>query len=465
MEKYNIAILGAGPGGYVAAIRGAQRGAKVCVVENDEVGGTCLNWGCIPTKALIASVRSLERAMSGVEFGFEIEGTVRAHFDQMMNRKDEVVRRQVSGIKSLFKSYGITLKYGTGKLIDKNTIEITDSEGGKEHIHGDKIILATGSRPSDIPGISIDGQSVLSSNEALVLKNIPASILIIGAGAIGCEFASIFRDLGSEVSIVELLPRAVPMEDEEISQILERELKKRKIKLYVNASVESIERKNEDSVIAHVSNGQAISVEKVLVSVGRAFNVQDIGLEAVGIQQGKRGEILVNNRMETNIEGIYAIGDVIGGMMLAHVASREGMVAVENALGGNEVVDYSAVPSCIYFNPEIASVGLKEEEAAEKGFRTKVGRFPMRGLGMAHALGELSGLLKVIADSDTDRILGVHMIGAHVTEMIHEAVLAIQDGTPARDLANMIHAHPTMSEAFQEAIHDLHGSAIHLPPK
>ncbi|UCE19062.1 MAG: dihydrolipoyl dehydrogenase [Gemmatimonadota bacterium] len=465
MEKYDIAILGAGPGGYVAAIRAAQLGVKVCVVEREEVGGTCLNWGCIPTKALVASVRSLEKATSGKEYGFEIEGAMRIHFDRMMTRKNEVVKRQVKGITSLFSSYGIRLHYGAGRLHDKNTIEITDSEGGKKQIYGDKIILATGSRPSDIPGVPVDGQSILSSNEALALKDIPASMLIIGAGAIGCEFASIFHALGSDVTLVELLPRVVPMEDEEISGILERELKKRKIKFYANSSVESVERENGTSIKAHLSNDRIISAEKVLVSVGRAFNVEDIGLEAVGIEQGARGEISVNNRMETNIKGVYAIGDVIGGMMLAHVASREGIVAVENALGGDETVDYSAVPSCIFFNPEIASVGYKEKEVVEEGKNIRVGRFPMRSLGMAHALGEISGLIKVICDSETDRILGVHMIGPHVTEIIHEAVLAIQSGYTGTDWGKMIHAHPTMSEALQEAVHDLHGAAIHLPQK
>ena len=465
METCDIGILGAGPGGYVAAIRGAQLGAKVCIIERDEVGGTCLNWGCIPTKALIASVRSLESATRGKEYGFEIEGNIEPLFVRMMARKDEVVNRQVKGIQSLFKSYGVTLHYGAGELRDKNTIEVTDSEGGKEQIRGDKIIVATGSRPSDIPGVTIDGQWVLSSNEALALSEVPKSILIIGAGAIGCEFASIFHALGSEVSIVELLPRAVPMEDEEISQTLERELKKRKINLYVNTRVEAIEKGNGKTVTVRLSNGRAISSEKILVSVGRSFNVQNIGLETVGIEQGKRGEVLVNERMETNVEGIYAIGDVVGGMMLAHVASREGVVAAENALGGNESIDYSAVPSCIFTNPEIASVGLKEREAREKGRSVKVGRFSMRGLGMAHALGELSGIIKVICDNDTNRILGVHLIGGHVTEIIHEAVLAIQSGTRTDDWAKMIHAHPTMSEALQEAVHDLHGSAIHLPPK
>lgn len=465
METYDVVILGAGPGGYVAAIRGAQLGAKVCVIEQDEVGGTCLNWGCIPTKTLIASVRALERAREGKEYGYTIEGDIKSRFDRMMTRKNDVVSRQVKGIQSLFKNYGVILEYGTGKLIDKHSIEIVNPKGCRDRIHAERIIIATGSRPSDIPGISIDGQRTLSSNEALVLEDIPQSLLVIGAGAIGCEFASIFRALGSEVTIVELLPRAVPMEDEEISQTLERELKKKKIMLHVDTSVESIEQDDEGKSIALLSNGQRVTAEKILVSVGRVYNVQNVGLEAVGIEQGRRKEIVVNERMETNVQGIYAIGDVIGGMMLAHVASREGIVAVENALGGNKEVDYSAVPSCIFSHPEIASAGLKENEAVEKGYNVKVGRFHMRGLGMAHALGELSGFVKVVADSETDTILGAHMIGAHVTDMVHQVVMAIQSGITASEWANMIHAHPTMSEALQEAVHDLHGTAIHLPPK
>lgn len=449
----------------MAAIRGAQLGAKVCVIERDEVGGACLNRGCIPTKTLIASVRALEKVRSGGEYGFEIEGDAAAHFDRMMGRKDEVVGRQVKGIQSLFRSYGVRLRYGAGRLIDPHTVEIMSPAGSKDRLGAEKIVLATGSRPAGIAGVTVDGEAVLSSDEALTLREVPKSLLIIGAGAIGCEFASIFRALGSEVTMVELLPRAVPMEDEEISRTVERELRKQKIRLLVRTSVESLQQRSEGGVTARLSDGREIAAERVLVSVGRAFNVQGIGLEAIGIDQGQRGEILVNGKMETSVQGIYAIGDVVGGVMLAHVASREGIVAVENALGGDERIDYSAVPACIFSHPEIASVGLKEREAVEKGFGVKVGRFQMRGLGMAHALGELSGFVKVVADADTDKILGAHMIGAHATEMVHQAVLALQTGLTAREWAKMIHAHPTMSEALQEAVHDLHGTAIHLPPK
>jgi dihydrolipoamide dehydrogenase len=465
MGKYDIGILGAGPGGYVAAIRGAQLGAKVCVVEKDEVGGTCLNWGCIPTKSLIASVRSLERARSGKEYGFGTDGSIRADFGRMIARKDQIVDRQVKGIQSLFEHYGITLRYGVGTLADRQTIDVAKSDGSLEQIQAERIIIATGSKPSDLPGLKIDGRIVISSNEALELKEVPKNMLIVGAGAIGCEFASIFQALGSEVSMVELLPRVVPMEDEEVSRTLERELKKRKTKLHVNTSVTSIEHGGDGWVCAHLSSGQALSAEKVLLSVGRAFNVQDIGLEEIGIEQGKRGEIVVDEKMETNVKGVYAIGDVIGGLMLAHVASREGIVAVENALGRERKMDYSAVPACIFSDPEIASAGLTEKEAVANGYRVHVGRFQMRGLGMAHALSEISGFVKLIADADTDRLLGAHMIGSHVTEMIHQAVLAIHSGVTVKEWAGMIHAHPTMSEALQEAVHDLRGTATHLPPK
>ncbi len=464
MEQFDVAILGAGPGGYVAAIRGAQLGAKVCVVEKEEVGGTCLNWGCIPTKTLIASVRGLEKIRDGRKHGLETKGEVIPRLDQMMARKDAVVQAQVKGIQSLFKSHGVALRYGKGRLLDPHTIEVAGPDGPTEKVTARKIIIATGSKPSPLPGLPIDGTRVLSSNEALALKDIPKSLLVIGAGAIGCEFASIFRPLGTEVSIVELLPHAVPMEDEEISQILERELKKQKVRLLVNTKVESIERK-ETAVVARLSDGQLLETEKILVSIGRAFNTEGIALEEIGLATGKRGEIPVNSKMETAVEGIYAIGDVTGKMMLAHVASRQGVVAMTNALGGVEEMDYSAVPVCIYSNPEIASVGLMEKEARESGIKTNVGLFQMRGLGMAHALGEISGLVKVVADAGSDRILGVHMIGAHVTEIIHEAVLAIHGGLTAAQWAKMIHAHPTISEALQEAVHDVHGAAIHLPPK
>ena len=465
MDSYDVAILGAGPGGYVAAIRGAQLGAKVCVIERDEVGGTCLNWGCIPTKTLIASVRALETARGGEEYGFGSEGGVSARFERMMDRKDEVVSRQVKGIQSLLKRYGVMVYYGNGKLVDTRTVEIMHRQGSRDRVAAEKIILATGSRPSGVPGVDIDGDAVLSSNEALALREVPKSLLVIGAGAVGCEFASLFHGLGSDVTMVELLPRAVPMEDAEISQTLERELKKQRIKLIVQTSVQSVARQDGGRIVARLAGGREIAVDKVLVSVGRAFNVDGIGLETVGIAKGQRGEIVVDEKLETSVEGIYAIGDVIGGMMLAHVASREGIVAVENALGGDERIDYSAVPACIFSHPEIASVGLKEKEAVDKGRRVRVGRFQMRGVGMAHALGELSGFMKVIADADTDHVLGVHMIGSHVTEIVHEAVLALQARLTAGEWAKVVHAHPTMSEALQEAIHDLRGSAIHAPPK
>jgi len=457
-----IVIIGAGPGGYVAAIRAAQLGAKVTVIEDTEVGGTCLNRGCIPTKAIITSTELLERVRNAKEFGLEIGGDISYSLERIMERKERVVGTLVKGIKGLFKGWGIELIDGRGMLLSQRKVEVTLKDGGKKEIDADKIIIATGSRPLDIPTFSFDNDRILSSDDILKIKQIPKSLIIIGAGVIGCEFATIFRTLDTEVTMVEMLPHAISTEDEEISETLERELKKRKIKLILNSKVEKVI-KEDGGVVSTLTNGSEIRAEKILVSIGRAFNTEGLGLEEVGINKGKRGEILVNDKMETNIPGIYAIGDVIGGIMLAHVASTEGLVAIENALGGNRTMDYRAVPSAIFTSPEIGSVGLREKEALEKGYDIKIGRLSFRALGKAHTSGEIAGMVKVIADARDDKVLGVHIIGPHATDLIHEGALAIKMGATAKDMAHTIHAHPTFSEAIMEASEDVHGMAIHIP--
>lgn len=459
-----VVIIGAGPGGYVAAIRAAQLGAQVTVVEDTEVGGTCLNRGCIPTKAIIASTEMLEKIKDFQEYGLEIKGEVSASLDRIIERKEKVVGTLVKGIKGLFKGLGIELIEGRGKVLGSGKVRATLKDGAQKEKDADKIIIATGSRPLKIPAFPFDGKSILSSDDILGLKEIPKSLIIIGAGVIGCEFATIFRSLGTEITIVEMLPHSVSTEDEEISEVLERELKKRKIKLILNTKVEKVIRENGD-VVATLTDGSEIRAEKILVSIGRAFNTDNIGLEESGINKGKRGEILVNERMETNIPGIYAIGDVIGGMMLAHVASAEGLIAVENALGGNRGMDYRVVPSGIFTSPEIGSVGLREKDAIQKGYDIKIGRFPFRALGKAHASGEIAGMVKIIVDAKDDKVLGVHIIGPHATDLVHEAALAMKMGATAKDIAYTIHAHPTFSEAIMEASEDVHGMAIHLPKK
>lgn len=459
-----IAVLGAGPGGYVAAIKAAQLGASVTVIEDTEVGGTCLNRGCIPTKALVASAEALDKAKNIHDFGIELNGDVIPNIQEILERKNKIVNIQVKGIRGLFKSWGIKILDGKGFIVSANKIRVALKDGGAEEVETDKIIIATGSRPAQIPIFPFDGEKILSSDDALNLNNIPRSLLIIGAGVIGCEFAFIYREFGSEVTMVEMMPGAVSTEDEEISAILEKELKKRKIKLIANIKVEKIEIK-ENSVLTFLSDGRTIEAEKVLVSIGRAINSKDIGLENIGVKTGQRGEIIVNDKMETGIKGVYAVGDVTGGIMLAHMASKEGMIAAENAVGGDAVINRSVVPSAIFTSPEIASVGLREKQALDKGYRIKIGRFQFRALGKAHAMGEISGLIKIIADEQNDKILGAHIIGPHASDLIHEIALAINKGLTVKDIADTIHAHPTLSEGIMEAAEDVHDSAIHVPKK
>jgi dihydrolipoamide dehydrogenase len=457
-----ITIVGSGPGGYVAAIRAAQRGARVTVVEDAEVGGTCLNWGCIPTKTLIASTDALKLARHAADFGVELSGEVTYNLQKIRERRDKVVSTQVKGIRALFKSWGVDLIPGRGSLISEDVVRAVRKDGTTQDIRSDRIIIATGSRPAAIPGLPFDGNSILSSNDAVLMHEVPASILIVGAGIIGCEFAFLYRSLGSSVTVVEMLPRALSSEDEDISSLIEKELKKAKIKLITGARIESM-KGTAEGVTAVLSNGQEVQAAKALVSIGRALNTEGLRLEDAGLAAGKRGEVPVNDRMETTVPGIYAIGDVTGIMMLAHVASRQGIVAAENALGGDVRMDYAAVPAGIFTRPEIGSAGLREHQARERGTKISTGTFPYRALGKAHAMGEIAGIVKIIADAVTDRVLGVHICGAHAADLVHEGALAITMGATSKQLGAMIHAHPTLAEGIMEAAEAVHGSAIHLP--
>jgi len=455
-----LAVIGSGPGGYVAALKAAQMGAQVTVIEDSEVGGTCLNWGCIPTKTLIASTELLSRVRDLDKFGIDLSGSVLPNMAKIIERKNRVVDIQVKGIRALFKSWGIALKEGRASLSSPREVEVQLKSGGTETIQTDSVILATGSRPAIIPTCRFDGKNIISSNEAINLTEIPRSLVIVGAGVIGCEFACIFRELGTEVTMVEMADRAVSTEDHEVSELLEHEFKKKKIRLLTGAGVDRVE-VMDDGVHTFLSDGKEFVAEKVLVSVGRAFNSEGIGLESAGVKKGSRGEITVNTKMETSVPGIYAIGDVTGGMLLAHVASSQGLVAVQNIMGAGEVMDYSVVPSAIFTSPEIASVGLRERQAEEKGLKIKTGHFQFRGLGKAHVMGEITGFIKIIAEEATDRVLGGHIVGPHASDLIHEIVVAMKNGLAVRDIAGAIHAHPTLSEGIREAAEDLHGQAIH----
>ena len=459
-----VAVLGAGPGGYVAALKLAQLGAEVEIIEDSEVGGTCLNWGCIPTKSMVASCEALARARELDAFGLELRGEVVPNLTKILQRKDKVVGVQVRGIRNLFKNWGISLREGRGVLRSPREIEVALKSGSCEMVNADRIIIATGSRPAPIPAFPFDGGNIISSTGALSLREIPSSLLVVGAGVIGCEFACIYRELGSEVTIVEMMPRALANEDEEISELLTREFKKRKIGLVTNVAVRRVEIR-EDGVHAFLSNEKEVVAEKALVSIGRAMNSDNIGIENLGINTGTRGEILVNGRMETSVPGVYAIGDVTGGILLAHMASAEAIVASKNIMGIECSADYGVVPSAIFTSPEIASVGLREHQAAEKGMRYRVGRFPFRALGKAHAVGEIAGFIKLIAEESSDRIIGAHIIGPHASDLIHEAVVAMKAGLTVRDIAETIHAHPTLAEGVMEAAEDVHGAAVHMPKK
>lgn len=459
-----IAILGAGPGGYVAAIKAAQLGAQVTVIEDTEVGGTCLNKGCIPTKTLLATTELLHKMKNSTEFGIEISGQMTPNLSRIMERKNKVVSTQVKGIRSLFKSWGISLIEGRGMIVSPEKIEVQKRDGTTDIVGSDRIIIATGSRPAQLPLFPFDGDHILSSDDALTIKSVPKTLIIIGAGVVGCEFAFIFSELGVDITMLEIMPRALSTEDPEISETLERELKKKKIKLMTGVKVTGVQGKH-DGIHVYLEESKELVAEKLLVSVGRTLNSDGIGLDAVGIEKGPRGQIVVNEKMETNIGGMYAIGDVTGGLLYAHVASREGIVAAKNIIGVDQKIDYSVVPATIFTSPEIATVGLKEHQAVEKGIKIKTGHFQFRAIGKAHVMGEIVGFIKVVADEKSDRILGVHIIGPHASDLIHEAALAMKAGLKTNDIAETIHSHPTLSEGMMEAAEDVHGEAIHVPKK
>jgi dihydrolipoamide dehydrogenase len=468
----HLAILGAGPGGYVAAIRAAQLGARVTVIENQALGGVCLNWGCIPSKALLSVVELGDKAKKAKDFGIQLGGPVTYDPAVMVARKNKVVSTLVKGIATLFKTWNIEHLEGTGELLDARTIRVTKPDGTETRVVADGVIIATGSSWPNLPLFPIDGTQIITSKQALDLSRIPVSLLIVGGGVEGCEFASLYSGLGTQVTLVELVPRLLPLEDEEISQMMERELKKRGVDIRTGVTVDQIVRQ-PDLVTAHLRDGLSLNVEQVLVSVGRGFNSRGIGLEKAGVQVGTRGEIVVNERMETNVPGVYAIGDVVGKAMLAHVASAQGKVAVENFMGRPRTIDYDVIPTGIFTLPEIGRVGLTEQQARDRCVAAgkdpqqsvKVGRFRYGGLGKAQATGDIQGLLKVVADAESDRILGVHILGAHAADLVHEAALAMHLGATVSRVAEMIHAHPTLAEGLMEAMEDVHGHAIHLARK
>ena len=459
-----LIIIGAGPGGYVAAIRAAQLGAQVTVIEEAAVGGVCLNWGCIPSKTLLNLVDLGERARHAAGWGLTFDGSIGFDLKRMIDRKNEVVNSLVKGITTLFKQWHIQHVTGRGELVSDRAVRVTHADGEMRVLDGEAIVLATGSSWPQLPQFPIDGVRVISSKDALDLTEIPRSILIVGGGVEGCEFACLFSGLGSQVTIVELMPTLLPTEDADTGAILARECKKRKITLATETTIQNWH-VSTDGIHATLSSGKTIVAEKMLISVGRRMNSSGLGLEEVGVKTGSREEILVDEHMETSVPGVYAIGDVTGKSMLAHVASAQGKVAAANAMGTTQEINYNVIPAGIFTLPEIGRVGLTEQQAKEQGLQTTVGRFRYGGLGKAQAVGETTGQFKIIADEQSKEIVGVHIIGAHAADLIHESALAMQGGVTVTDVADMIHAHPTLSEGMMEAAEDIDGLAIHQARK
>ena len=459
-----IIIIGAGPGGYVAAIRAAQLGAQVTIVEEQAVGGVCLNWGCIPSKTLLNLVDIGERARHAEAWGLTFEGPIGFDLKRMMARKNDVVQSLVKGITTLFKQWKIQHVAGRGELVSDRQVRVTDADGATNLLDAEAIVLATGSSWPQIAQFPIDGQQVISSKEALELAEIPRSVIIVGGGVEGCEFACLFSGLGSQVTLVEMMPTVLSLEDEDTVAILTREFKKRKVQLYLNATIQDW-KSTADGIQSTLSTGESVIADKMLISVGRRMNSGGLGLEAVGVKTGSREEILVDEHMETSVPGVYAIGDVTGKSMLAHVASAQGKVAVSNAMGTTQSINYDVIPAGIFTLPEIGRVGLTEQQAREGGMPFTVGRFRYGGIGKAQAVGEITGQFKVIADKESKKIVGVHIIGAHAADLIHEGALAMQGGLTAADVADLIHAHPTLSEGLMEAAEDMEGLAIHQARK
>ncbi|MEE8124486.1 MAG: dihydrolipoyl dehydrogenase [Nitrospirales bacterium] len=455
-----IIIIGAGPGGYVAAIRAAQLGAQVTIVEEQAVGGVCLNWGCIPSKTLLGLIELGERTRHAQAFGLRFDGDIGYDLARMIARKNAVVQSLVKGIVTLLKQWKVTHIEGRGELVSDRQVRVTQQDSTITLLDAEAIVLATGSSWPQIPQFPIDGERVLTSKEALDLSEIPRSLVIVGGGVEGCEFACLFSGLGTQVMLVEMMPTVLPTEDEDTVTILTREFKKRKVQLYVNTQIKHWE-STADGMKATLSTGEELAAEKMLIAVGRRMNSRGLGLETVGVKTGVQEEILVDEHLQTSISGVYAIGDVTGKSMLAHVASAQGKVAVANAMGKPEAINYDVIPAGIFTLPEIGRVGLTERQTKERGLSISIGRFRYAGIGKAQAVGETVGQYKVIAEEQSKKLLGVHIIGAHSADLIHEAALAMQGGLTVMDLANMIHAHPTFSEGMMEAAEDVEGLAIH----
>ncbi len=474
-----LAVIGAGPGGYQAAVRAAQLGARVFLVEAAEVGGTCLHRGCIPTKTLLASAQALETARNLDKLGIRLEGEVSPDWPAMLARKDSVVEVQAQGLEKLFAAHGIELVRGRARLAGPRRVEVSLNQGGDLTLDCDRVILATGSRPADLPGLARDGEHILNSDDMFALGEIPARLAVVGGGVVGCEFACIMSALGSQVTLIEALDRLLPLPslDAECSRLLQREFKKRRIKTHTamvvtgwQAGPDGVELELGPSPLVdhgkRLPKPRGLTVDKVLVSVGRALNTRGLGLTVAGVERDQRGAIKVDARLATTAEGIYAVGDMLGTgrPLLAHLAGAEGVLAAANALGDRQAMSYQVVPAAAFTSPEVAWVGLSPDQARESGRETTTAAFSFRALGKSQAMGELAGQCKLVCEAGSGRLLGAHIIGPHASDLVHECALALRLGATAKDLAHTIHAHPTLSEAVHEAAEACLGLCLHTPP-
>ncbi|MFD0993294.1 dihydrolipoyl dehydrogenase [Tenacibaculum geojense] len=453
--KYDIIVIGSGPGGYIAAIRASQLGKKVAIIEKyATLGGTCLNVGCIPSKALLDSSHHYYDAVHHFEeHGISVENPT-FDFGKMVDRKAKVVEQTTGGIKFLMDKNNIDVYEGLGSFEDATHVKVTKNDGSSEVIEGENIIIATGSKPSTLPFISIDKERVITSTEALKLKEVPKHLLVIGGGVIGLELGSVYKRLGAEVSVIEYAPSITPTMDKDVSKELQKVLKKQGMKFNVSHGVTSVERNGEEVIVkATNKKGEEVTFtgDYCLVSVGRKPYTEGLGLENAGVKVNERGQIDVNDHLQTNVSNIYAIGDVVRGAMLAHKAEEEGVVVAEHLAGEKPHIDYNLIPGIVYTWPEVAAVGKTEQELKDAKIEYKAGKFPMRALGRSRASGDIDGFVKVLADKNTDEILGVHMVGARVADLIMEMAVAMEYRASAEDIARICHGHPTYSEAVKEA--------------